>query len=106
VIRSARKTATEASLCVDNEDHQLRWVHLSACFFCNSGSMYQSERAFVLRDFRRIAVKIYPTLVITTPTVTMTDITAIKATTVGIAAAIAEGFSLRIDIHFKFAGAS
>jgi hypothetical protein len=71
-----------------------------------SGSIYRSERAFFLRDFRRILAKIYPALVITAPTVTMTLITAIKAITVGIAAAMAEGFLLRIDVHFKFAGSS
>jgi hypothetical protein len=64
--------------------------------------MYRSERAFLLRDFRRIAAKIYPALVKPTLTVTMTVITATKAMTVGIAAAMAEGFLLRIDVHFKF----
>ena len=71
-----------------------------------SGRIYRTERAIFLRDFRRILAKIYPALVITAPTVTMTLITAIKAMTVGIAAAIAEGFLLRIDVHFKFAGSS
>ncbi len=32
----------------------------------------------------------------------MTVITAIKAMTVGIAATMAEGLLLRIDVHFKF----
>jgi hypothetical protein len=67
-----------------------------------SGSMYRSERAFFLREFRRITANIYPVLVKTIPTVTMTVITAIKATTVNIAAAIAAGLLLRINVHLKF----
>src|ERR1700716_2011099 len=68
-----------------------------------SGSMYLFERAFSRRDFFRIAARIHPVVVKTTLTATMTVITAIKATTVGSAAATAKGFLLRINVHFKFA---
>jgi hypothetical protein len=37
------------------------------------------------------------------PAVTMPVITATKATTVGIAGAIADGLLLRINVHFNFA---
>jgi len=64
------------------------------------------RKGFFPSGFSRILAKIYPALVKPTPTVTMTVITAIKAMTVGIAAAIAEGLLLRIDVHFKFARSS
>jgi hypothetical protein len=68
-----------------------------------SGSMYRSERTFLTRDCRRIAAKIHPVLVKTTPTVAMTVITTTKAMTVGMVAAIAAGLLPRINVQFNFA---
>jgi hypothetical protein len=55
-----------------------------------------------LRDLRRIAAKVHPVAVRKTPIVTTKVIATMKAMTVGTAAAIAEGFLSRINVHFNF----
>ena len=70
------------------------------------GRVYQSKGGFCLRDFCRMAAKIHPALVHTTPTVTMTVTTTTKAMTAGIVASVAEGRLPWVNVHFNFAGSS
>lgn len=53
------------------------------------------------RDRRRIAANVHPVAVRKTPIATTKVITTTKAMTVGTAAAIADGFLSRINVHFN-----
>ena len=63
--------------------------------------MYRFERERFLRAFRRIAAKVHPVAVRKTPTVTTRVIATTNTMTVGTAAAIADAFLSRINVHFN-----